>query len=139
MGKQRIYTISELASEFGITPRTIRYYEEVGLLASTRESQNHQRLYDARSRARLKLILRGRRFGFSLGEIKEMIELYDVDPTQKEQLRRTIEYGDRKIAEVEEMIADLIQIKEEMLEFRERFTGLLTDLEQKEERGKAGV
>jgi len=136
MIKENICTISELANEFGITPRTIRYYEEIGLLSSSRESQNHQRLYDSRIRTRLKLILRGKRFGFSLGEIREMIDLYDVDPTQKEQLRRTIHFGDRKISEIEGMIAELLQLKEELLEFRERFTCLLRE---KAERGDSGV
>ncbi|MBS4023599.1 MAG: MerR family DNA-binding transcriptional regulator [Dethiobacter sp.] len=134
MNKQRIYTISELAAELGITPRTIRYYEEVELLSSERESVNHQRLYDARARARLKLILRGKRFGFPLSEIKEMINLYDVDRTQKEQLRRTITLGDKKIAELEEMVTDLQAIREEMLEFRRHFMSLLQELERKNER-----
>jgi DNA-binding transcriptional MerR regulator len=134
VNKQRIYTISELAAELGITPRTIRYYEEVELLSSERESVNHQRLYDARARARLKLILRGKRFGFPLSEIKEMINLYDVDRTQKEQLRRTITLGDKKIAELEEMVTDLQAIREEMLEFRRHFMSLLQELERKNER-----
>ncbi len=122
-----IYTISELADEFGITTRTIRYYEEVGLLHPLRLDEMQQRLYTPRDRARLKLILRGKRFGFSLSEIKEMLDLYDVDPTQKEQLRRTIEYGDRRIAEIDEMIRDLTMMKEEMLEFRRKFVAMLAE------------
>ena len=131
MDKQLNYTISELANEFGITPRTIRYYEEVGLLQSHRESTNHQRHYNARDRARLKLILRGKRYGFTLNEIKEMIDLYDVDPTQGEQMKRTIAYGDKKIAEINEMVADLLEIKAELLEFREKFTTILSELDNK--------
>jgi DNA-binding transcriptional MerR regulator len=129
MNKGTLFTISELAAEFGITPRTIRYYEEVGLLKSTRESLNHHRLYDARTRARLKLILRGKRFGFSLAEIKEMIELYDIDPTQKEQLTRTIALGQKKITEINEMVNELLQLKEEMLEFTATFIKKLEALE----------
>lgn len=125
--KQDVYTISELAHEFGITTRTIRYYEEVGLLNPRRAGETGQRLYDRRDRARLKLILRGKRFGFTLQEIKEMIELYDVDPSQKEQLRRTIAYGDRRIAEIDEMIRELTLLKEELLEFRRRFVAMLEE------------
>ncbi len=122
------YSISELAGMFGVTPRTIRYYEEVGLLApEERESETQQRRYSKRARARLKLILRGKRFGFSLGEIKEMIELSDVDPSEKEQLKRTLAYGDKKIAEIDEMISELTAIKEEMLEFREKFSRRLRE------------
>ncbi|WP_027719188.1 MerR family transcriptional regulator [Desulfovirgula thermocuniculi] len=130
--EEKLYTISELAQEFGVTTRTIRYYEEVGLLAPRRD-ESGQRLYTRRDRARLKLILRGKRFGFSLQEIKEMLDLYDVDPTQKEQLKKTIEYGERRIAEIEEMIRDLQLLKEEMLEYRNRFLAMLEELEGKKE------
>ncbi|TYB33565.1 MAG: MerR family DNA-binding transcriptional regulator [Flexistipes sinusarabici] len=131
MKGEKMYSIAELAKEFGVTPRTIRYYEEMGLLSSRRKNLSQQRLYDAKSRARLKLILRGKRFGFSLREIKEMIELYDVDPTQKEQLKHTIAYGDKKIEEIDEKIAELQEIKMELIEFREHFEELLKKLENK--------
>ncbi len=119
------YSISELAGEFGITPRAIRYYEEVDLITPHRNSKTTQRMYSRRDRARLKLILRGKRFGFPLSEIKEMIELYDVDPTSREQLRKTVAYGDRRLAEIDEMIHELEEIKEEILEFRNRFVEVL--------------
>ncbi|MCL6635037.1 MAG: MerR family DNA-binding transcriptional regulator [Peptococcaceae bacterium] len=125
--KKDIYTISDLASEFGISTRTIRYYEEVGLLSPTRTGESTPRLYTRKDRGRLKLILRGKRFGFTLQEIKEMLDLYSVDPGQKEQLRRTIEYGDRRIAEIDEMIRDLTLLKEEMLEFRKKFIDMLNE------------
>jgi len=145
--RDRIYTITELANEFGITPRAIRYYEEMGLLTPLRTQETQQRLYDRRDRARLKLILRGKRFGFSLREIKEMLDLYDVDPTQREQLKKTIEYGDRRIQEIEEMIRELEQMKAELLEFKARFQRMLAgeegmeaetedDAEEDEEEGK---
>jgi len=133
MNRLKLYTISELARELGITPRTIRYYEELGLISSERESTRHQRFYDARSRAQLKLVLRGKRFGFSLKEIKEMIDLYDVDPSQKEQLKRTIAYGDEKIKEIDERIAELKESKMELLEFRKRFKELLKKIETEKE------
>ena len=120
------YSISEMAAEFGITPRAIRYYEEVDLITPHRNSKTTQRMYNRRDRARLKLILRGKRFGFPLSEIKEMIELYDVDPSKKEQLRRTVAYGDRRVGEIDEMIQELQETKEEILEFRNRFLEMLT-------------
>ncbi len=116
-----VYTISDLAKEFDVSTRTIRYYEEVGLLHPLERQEGKQRFYDRKTRARLKLILRGKKFGFSLEEIKEMIELYDVDPSEKEQLKRTIEYGDKKIEEIDEKIDDLIRLKEEMLNLRADF------------------
>lgn len=125
--QKELFPISKLAREFGITPRTIRYYEEMGLISSQRESNTKERYYDRKARARLKLILRGKRFGFSLAEIREMIDLYEVDPTQKTQLARTIEYGDRKIREIDAMIHELQQLKAEMLEFREQFSKLLEE------------
>lgn len=124
-----VYTISDLASEFDVTPRTIRYYEEVGLLDPLRTRETNQRIYGPKDRVRLKLILRGRRLGFSLEDIKDMLDLYDADPTEKEQLRKTIEHGERRLAEIDRMIEELTLIKEEILEFRERFMALLEEKE----------
>lgn len=118
-------TISELAAEFGVTPRTIRYYEEVGLLSPHRDTPTSQRLYDERDRARLKLILRGKRFGYSLSEIADVLELYEVDPTQRQQIMRTLEYGVRHIREIDERIEELREIRGEMLEFASSFLELL--------------
>ena len=81
------YTITELAEEFAVTPRTIRFYEDKDLLRPQRNGLN--RVYARRDRARLKLILRGKRLGFSLADIKEMLDLYDLGDGQVEQLRTT--------------------------------------------------
>lgn len=78
-------SISELAKEFGITTRAIRFYEDEGLIAPKRDGQ--RRLYAPRDRVRLMLILRGRRLGFSLKEIAEIIDLYDREPGEQGQLR----------------------------------------------------
>ncbi len=82
---QRIYSIAELAREFAITARTIRFYEDEGLVSPKR--QGLTRLYSAGDRARLGWILRGKRLGFSLSEIKELLDLYQVDRTGVSQLR----------------------------------------------------
>lgn len=123
-----IFTISELAEELGITARTIRYYEEVGLIEPIRHEDIAQRLYGARERVRLKLILRGKRLGFSLTQIKEMIDLYDADPTEREQLQRTIAYGEQRLSEIDELLQDLQVMREEIMEYHIRFVERLNKL-----------
>ncbi|BDG46956.1 MerR family DNA-binding transcriptional regulator [Parageobacillus sp. KH3-4] len=122
------FTISQLAQEFDISTRTIRYYEERGLIAPIR-TESGQRLYTKKERAKLKLILRGKRFGFSLEEIHEMISLFDQDRTGQKQLEKTIEYGRQKIKEVSERIDDLMQLKEEMEAMLADFEKRLRELE----------
>lgn len=80
------WTISELAREFDITPRTIRFYEDQGIVSPSREGRN--RVYDARDRTRLKLALRGKRLGLQLAEIRTLIDMYDgPGDTEAQQLR----------------------------------------------------
>ncbi|MAI90205.1 MerR family DNA-binding transcriptional regulator [Ponticaulis sp.] len=81
----RTYAISQLAREFGVTPRALRFYEDKGLLSPAREGLN--RVYSNRDRARLKLILSGRKVGFSLNDIREILDLYDLGDNQRAQLR----------------------------------------------------
>lgn len=78
------WSISDLAAEFDVTPRAIRFYEGQGLISPRRRGQT--RIYSARDRTRLKLILRGKRLGFSLGEVADIIDLYDSDPGEVAQL-----------------------------------------------------
>jgi len=84
-----LYSIGDLSREFGVTTRTIRFYEDQGLLSPTRDGQN--RIYEVGDRVRLKLVLRGKRLGFSLKEIKKLIELYDAPEGESGQLRSFIE------------------------------------------------
>ncbi len=79
------YGIAELAREFNVTTRTIRFYEDKGLLSPERQGQ--RRVYSPRDRVRLRLIMRGKRLGFSLSEIRQMIDLYDDDPSEVAQLK----------------------------------------------------
>ena len=104
---QRIYSIAELAREFAITPRTIRFYEDEGLIKPRR--QGLTRLYSAGDRTRLSWILRGKRLGFSLAEIKELLDLYQVDRTGVQQLRELLRRSRLHIAELERRRRDLDQ------------------------------
>ena len=92
------YTIGEMCSDFDVTPRTLRFYEYKELLAPIREGQ--KRLFTNTCRARLKLILRGKRFGFSLVEIKDLLDLYDMGDGQVTQLSATLEAAERHHAEL---------------------------------------
>ena len=83
------WNIAELAKEFDVTTRTIRFYEDKGLISPERVGQ--RRVYHPRDRVRLQLIMRGKRLGFSLDEIQKMIDLYDADPTEAAQLKLFIE------------------------------------------------
>ncbi|MFT3972554.1 MAG: MerR family DNA-binding transcriptional regulator [Amaricoccus sp.] len=93
-----------MCAEFGVTPRTLRFYEAKELIAPLRVGQ--KRLYTRRCRARLTLILRGRRFGFSLEEMRELLDLYDHDG-QATQLARTVEVAEKRLADMEAQRAEL--------------------------------
>lgn len=93
------FGIGDLAREFDVTTRTIRFYEDKGLIAPARHGQ--KRVYAARDRVRLKLIMRGKRLGFSLEEVREMIDLYDADKTEVAQLRLFV----KKIEERQDILA----------------------------------
>jgi len=113
-----IVSIGELAQELGISTRTIRFYEERGLLNPTR-SIGHQRIYTRRDRGHLKLILKHRDAGFTLEEMKELLAIYDTHPdaegTQR-QLARFSEILTRHIGDVDEQIETLMALKARMQE-----------------------
>ena len=101
----RIYSIAELAREFGITARTIRFYEDEGLVKPRR--QGLTRLYSAGDRTRLGWILRGKRLGFALAEIRELLDLYQVDRTGVQQLRELLRRSRMHISDLEKKRRDL--------------------------------
>ena len=112
--EERRFTIRDLAEEFGCTHRTIRFYEDEGLLKPRRAGL--ARVFSARDRARLSLILRGRRLGFSLSDIAEMLDLYDADPGHVRQLTVALQKGRARIAQLErqrdDIEATLAELKE---------------------------
>jgi len=99
------FTISELAKEFGVTTRTLRFYEDQGLLSPKREGTN--RVFSPRDRVRLKLALRGKRLGFSLAEIRELFELYDVSRDEHKQLEEFLTRLERRRAHLEQQREDI--------------------------------
>ncbi|EMI4514884.1 MerR family DNA-binding transcriptional regulator [Vibrio parahaemolyticus] len=105
------FKISELAKEFDITTRSIRFYEDLGLL--TPERKGNTRIYNGRDRIRLKLILRGMRLGFSLADIKELFELYDTDQST-EQLNYMIRLIEEKKAALQQQANDIQAVMMEL-------------------------
>jgi DNA-binding transcriptional MerR regulator len=103
--EEKSFAIGELAEEFGLTLRALRHYEDEGLLRPRREGQ--ARIYDYRDRARLALICRGKRLGFTLAEIKEFIGLYDVDPGQRQQMEYALNHARTRIAALEIQLKDV--------------------------------
>jgi DNA-binding transcriptional MerR regulator len=98
-------TIRQMCARFGVTPRTLRFYEAKELIFPVRKGQS--RLYTRRDRGRLKLILRGKRFGFALEEMRQLLDLYDRGDAQVEQLRRTYAAAQARLAEMERQRAEL--------------------------------
>jgi len=105
MMTEALMTIREMSEAYSVTARTLRFYEGKELLAPLREGQ--KRLFTRRDRARLTLILRGKRFGFSLEEIRQLLELYDRDDSQLTQLTRTHDVAQARLADMEHQRADL--------------------------------
>ncbi|WP_102222862.1 MerR family transcriptional regulator [Acidimangrovimonas sediminis] len=100
-----LMTIREMCDSFEVTPRTLRFYEAKELLFPIRDGQ--KRLFTRQDRGRLKLILRGKRFGFSLEDIRQLLDMYDRSGVQTEQLARTVEKARERLAQMERQQAEL--------------------------------
>jgi DNA-binding transcriptional MerR regulator len=125
--KEIVFTISELAKEFDLTTRAIRFYESEGLISPQRTGR--QRVYNLRDHTRLKLIIRGKRLGFSLMEIREMFELYDSAPGESAQLRLILsKIADRKML-LEQQLEDINITMQEMSEFENQCQKRLVQME----------
>ncbi len=122
-------SIREMCEKFEVTPRTLRFYEAKELLFPIRQGQ--RRLFTKRDRARLKLILRGKRFGFSLEEIRQLLDLYHMDDGQEAQLQQTYELSEKHLADMEAQRAEL---DEAIAELKDQMTwgaNKLADLAKK--------
>ncbi|OCX66738.1 MerR family transcriptional regulator [Thioclava sp. SK-1] len=114
--ENEVMTIREMCDAFAVTPRTLRFYESKELLFPIREGQ--KRLFTRRDRARLKLILRGKRFGFSLEDIRQLLDLYSIGDQQVTQLRETLKLARERQAEMEaqrdELGAAIAELREQI-------------------------
>jgi DNA-binding transcriptional MerR regulator len=121
-------TIREMCDAFGVTARTLRFYEAKELLFPIREGQ--KRLFTHRDRGRLKLILRGKRFGFSLEEIRQLLDLYNMGDAQLTQLERTLEVAQDRLRDIEQQRDELNVAIEELKEQMGWGEQMITSLKQ---------
>jgi DNA-binding transcriptional MerR regulator len=126
MGDAKTWTISDLAREFGVTTRTIRFYEEKGLLSPARNGQH--RIFDRQDHARLELILRGKRAGLSLEESREIIDMYDPEGDNYEQYQFLLGKVDERQIQLESQIEDIKQLITGLQEVRQRCNKALKDI-----------
>ena len=124
----KTYTISDLAREFDVTTRTLRHYEDQGLITPTRDGIN--RIFSHRDRVRLKLALRGKRLGFSLNEIRELFQLYDLAHDDRRQLEEFAVELDRRRAQLEQQREDVEIMLNEINFFAGQWQRLLTESER---------
>ncbi len=124
------YSISELAKEFDITTRSIRFYEDQGLLTPLRQGQT--RIYSKRDRVRLKLILRGKRLGFSLSETGQLFELYDADKSSVTQLTIMLKLIEQKKTELHQQMDDIKVVLMELVTVEKRCRETLVDAKNNE-------
>ncbi len=117
------YSVTQLAAELGVTVRTLHFYEAQGLIAPRRAGNT--RVYTQRDRARMILILRAKRLGFSIREIREYLELYDVDPTHEEQLKALLKTVHSRIHRLEEQRVALDQTLAELRSIEEQTVAAL--------------
>ena len=126
MADQDVFTIRQMCDAFDVTPRTLRFYESKELLFPIREGM--RRLFTKRDRARLKLILRGKRFGFSLEDIRQILDLYERDGTNQMQAIRTYDLARARLAQMEAQRAELDvairELKAELAEGEKLIAGL---------------
>lgn len=121
----KTYTISDLAQEFGVTTRTLRHYEDEGLVTPGRDGIN--RIYSPRDRVRLKLALRGKRLGFSLSELRELFRLYDLANDDRRQLEEFAVKLERRRAQLEQQREDVEVMLNEINFFATQCQRLLAD------------
>lgn len=122
----RRFSISELAREFDITTRSIRFYEDQGLLNPAREGQT--RIYSKQDRVRLKLTLRGKRLGFSLAEIRELFDLYDADKSSRSQLQTMLGLVEEKRETLQQQMEDIRMVLLELDAAEQRCQQALSQL-----------
>ncbi|MBI2520843.1 MAG: MerR family transcriptional regulator [Bdellovibrio sp.] len=130
--KSKSYSISQLATEFALSTRTIRFYEEKGLIKPHR-GQGNQRTFGRRDRARLKLILRGKRFGMTLDQIVSILGRADVVMDEREQIKQAILYGHQYMEKIQREKKELEAMERELIEHGRKCVERLRELDEMEE------
>jgi DNA-binding transcriptional MerR regulator len=128
-GSEPTWSISQLADEFRITHRTIRFYEDQGLISPQRRGS--QRIFHARDRVRLSLVLRGKRLGFDLAQIRRIVDMYDQPPGEAGQLHYLLEQIAARRADLEQRRKDIEQTLDELAEVERRCLADLTRLDER--------
>ncbi|MGB0898413.1 MAG: MerR family transcriptional regulator [Psychrobium sp.] len=123
---QKTFSISDLSKEFDVTTRSIRFYEDQGLMKPTRRGQT--RIYSPQDRVRLKLILRGKRLGFSLAETRRLFDLYDADRSSVQQLHTMLSLIDEKKQHLQQQMEDITVVLMELSSVETRCRSELKDL-----------
>lgn len=119
------FSISDLSREFEVTPRTLRFYEEKGLISPKREGQS--RVYSPTDRSRLRLILRGKRLGFTLEESQQLIEMYQPSRSNKKQLQAVLSKIQEKQKHLEMQLSDIESMQTDLNNWEQRYQAALAD------------
>lgn len=133
---RELFTITELTREFGVTTRTLRFYEDEGMLSPLRRGR--QRLYRPRERTRLKLILRGKRLGLSLADIRDIIDMYEKEPGEEGQLHTVLDLVAQRRADLEQKRADIEDMLGDLDRFEQGCRERLVSLAGNDRRREAG-
>jgi len=127
MSEEKQYQIGELASILDMSPRTIRYYEEVGLLNSIKRVEGAKRVYTDQDLRRLRFIKRLKLLGLTLVEMKELEDIYRIHKTNKKVLPKLLELLDRRMREIDERVNNLKKLKTEIMSYREKIEEKLNE------------
>ncbi len=127
MSEEKQYQIGELASILDMSPRTIRYYEEVGLLNSIKRIEGAKRVYTNQDLRRLRFIKRLKLLGLTLVEMKELEDIYRIHKTNKKVLPKLLELLDRRMREIDERVNNLKKLKAEIMSYREKIEEKLSE------------
>ena len=131
------YQIGELANLVGMSPRTIRYYEEIGLLNSTKRIEGGKRVYTDRDTQRLKFIKRLKHLGLTLSEMHELEDIYQIHRTNRKVLPRLLELLDNHVGKIDERIQNLDRLREDIFNYQEKIRRKLNMEDNGSERRKS--
>ena len=120
LGGSKYYQIGELANLLNMSPRTIRYYEEIGLLNSVKRIEGGKRVYTDKDVQRLKFIARLKHLGLTLSEMNELEDIYQIHRTNKRVLPRLLELLDTHVLKIDERINQLVRLKSDVLEYKKK-------------------